>query len=183
MPLGHKPAGPEILAEMYAGMTQPSVKGWLVTNFEGAKSGVLFTDLYAMADTCDSIIEDIRARMPDPNNGAAFARHVAQSRALELNLRHLAAQKAFDATRDPVHAARIRLSRPPGGDPTPQWLTDAARVHSTAVFKEQARNKPSKGAGRGKGDAGGGSSQDAPKGRGRGGRGRGRGAPPATAKG
>ena len=175
MPLGHRPASPEIIAEMYEGQPNPSIKGWLSIHHKGPKESPTYTSLWAFADAADAIIDNILANMTDANDGAEFARKVAQSKPLEINLRHLAADRCFAISHDARAADKIRLSKPPGGDPTPSWLKDDARAYSLALYKEEQRNRGTHPTARGRGTKGDGKIADPAKAKDTAARGRGHG--------
>ena len=140
MPAGHRPAGPELLAAMFAGQVTPSVKAWWNSIWPAnTPRGQIFNDGYAMADVCDSEVDRILSAMTDPSDGGDFARRVAQNKTLEVNLRHLDAQISYNTNQDAGVADYIRLSKPPGADITPSWLQAQARDYSQAVYKQQQR--------------------------------------------
>ena len=114
--------------------------------------------------------------MSDPNDAAEFCRALANSRPIELNLCHLAAQQNYHIHKDSVMAENIRISNPPGGDVTPQWMLSRARDHAQALYKERVRMGTAATASRPvvPGATSGSESAERGRGRGRGGGGRGR---------
>jgi len=167
---------------MFNGMNNPTVKGWLLANWPANQpKGVVFADQWAICDVTDQLLDQILANMVDANDGAEFARAIASHRGIELNLRHLASQMNYYKYGDAHLSAKIKLSAPPDGDPTPNWLLDDGRNHSQAIFKHNLRNRTTPGKGAGKDDAkktkveAASSSSDQAGGKGGRGRGRGRG--------
>ena len=115
-PADHQPASPEILAMMYVGRTNPSVKGWLASIIpDSQKTFEKYGNAFVIADvldtSVDALVEEMQQHGEDPNDGAQFVRRVGSRMQCELLAKSISQRRQVFATNFQPWRRRAQLRR------------------------------------------------------------------------